>query len=173
MRIPPKRGAATAEEVRRLFDYDPETGLLTRRCSVSSNTRSGDLVGAAERSGHLAFSLFNRNVRVHRVVWLWMTGADPARGLFIDHADGDRANNRWSNLRLATNSQNSANARRRVTNRSGFKGVIREPGSRRWRATITKDRKQIELGHFDTPEAAHAAYCAAARELHGEFARAE
>jgi HNH endonuclease/AP2 domain len=90
----------------------------------------------------------------------------------IDHRDGNSTNNRWSNLRLATVSQNNANRRRPRHNTSGYKGVslCRRSGRRRWRAVIYK-KGQIHLGTFPTPEAAHAAYVAAAPKVHGKFAR--
>jgi hypothetical protein len=87
----------------------------------------------------------------------------------IDHRDGDPTNNRWNNLRKATPSQNSANRRRPQNNTSGFKGVLAYRG--KWRATISKNGQSTVLGMFQSPEAAHAAYVAAARKLFGEFAR--
>jgi len=59
------------------------------------------------------------------------------------------------------------------SNTSGFKGVSYRKTRRKWIATIQKDGKQHFLGHFNTPELAHMAYCKAAAELHGEFARGQ
>jgi hypothetical protein len=92
----------------------------------------------------------------------WPTG-------LIDHQNGDGTDNRWANLRLATSSLNAANSRRRSDNTSGFKGVSRCRGAR-WRASIQLNGKFKHLGHFDTPEEAHAVYCAAAANYFGEFA---
>ncbi|MFJ4048875.1 HNH endonuclease [Pseudomonas hunanensis] len=82
----------------------------------------------------------------------------------IDHIDMCRSNNAWKNLRLCTPSQNSQNNAKRKTNSSGFLGVIRNKG--KWRATITKDGKQIHIGNFDTPEEASIAYTARKQEIH-------
>ena len=90
-------------------------------------------------------------------------------GKQIDHRDGDGLNNRRCNLREATNSQNTCNQGLRRTNVSGFKGVYKH--KRKWRADITLDGQRRFLGLFATPEAAHAAYCKASAELHGEFGR--
>ena len=87
----------------------------------------------------------------------------------IDHRDGNSTNNRWSNLRRATPSQNNANRRRPRHNTSGYKGVYFRWGF--WRACIKRNGRRIYLGVFATPEEAHAAYVAAARKLFGEFAR--
>ena len=91
----------------------------------------------------------------------------------IDHRDGDGTNNRWNNLRRASQSQNNANRRRPRSNTSGFKGVSRCRRTGKWIAVIGKRGRMIYLGKFSTPQAAHAAYVAAARKLYGEFARTE
>ena len=89
----------------------------------------------------------------------------------IDHANGDRSDNRWANLRLATQRQNNANSRVRRNSKTGLRGVhLHETGL--YRAYISKPGKSItHLGYFKTPEEAYAAYCQAAHETYGEFAR--
>jgi hypothetical protein len=89
----------------------------------------------------------------------------------VDHIDGDGLNNRRSNLRFATTAQNSANRGKQKNNTSGFKGVRWHKRDKRWRAVIGINGKTKQIGSFKTPEAAYDAYCAAARELHGVFAR--
>lgn len=80
---------------------------------------------------------------------------------------------RRSNLRIATRAQNNANRRMRKDNTSGYKGVVAHPDGRRWIAQIMVNGKGINLGIFETREKAYAAYCLAAAEHHGEFARPE
>jgi len=106
----------------------------------------------------------SETVRLHRL----LTGA--AKGVMVDHRDGDGLNNRRKNLRTATNSQNQHN-RRPQQGRCSLKGVSWHCQARRWRAHISVDGRKRHLGLFDTPEAAHAAYCKASTELHGEFGR--
>jgi Demerecviridae HNH endonuclease len=89
----------------------------------------------------------------------------------IDHRDLDPSNNRLTNLRRATKSQNNANRRVCRNNASGLKGVSPDRG--RWRASIRKNGRRRHLGMFPTPQAAHAAYVKAARKLFGRFARTE
>lgn len=89
----------------------------------------------------------------------------------VDHIDGDGLNNQRHNLRPASNAENQRNSRRRTDNTTGYKGVTRRRA--RFRAQIRVDGKRIYLGSFDTPQAAYEAYCRAASELHGEFARTE
>jgi len=96
-------------------------------------------------------------------------GRDPKGG--IDHVNGRKYDNRLVNLREATRQQNAANSKKRKHNTSGFKGVYWIERTRRWRASIHKDRKHIHIGYFDKPEEAHAAYCKAAQRHFGKFAR--
>jgi hypothetical protein len=105
----------------------------------------------------------------HRLAYLYMTGEWPPAG--IDHRDTNRSNNRWNNLRAATQLQNSTNSSIRIDNTSGYKGVYWHIGARKWRAQIVSKGKIHLLGYFSTPQAAHRAYCEAAIRLHGEFAR--
>lgn len=91
---------------------------------------------------------------------------------FVDHINGDKIDNRRQNLRSCTRAQNQMNQRPKGglrKNKLGLKGVCRNHG--RYMANITANKVQHYLGTFDTPEEAHAAYCEAAKRLHGEFAR--
>jgi hypothetical protein len=106
-----------------------------------------------------------RNISLHRLIM------NPPNDMQIDHIHGETLDNRKSQLRLATSSQNSHNKGVQANNKSGFKGVTWEKARRKWRAKIKLHNKRIDLGYFDTAEAAHAAYCEAAHRLHGEFAR--
>lgn len=92
------------------------------------------------------------------------------RGMTVDHKNGDGLDNRRSNLRYATHSQNSRNAKKR-DNLSGYKGVSWHDKANRWHARIWTGEKSRHLGLFDFPEDAADAYDTAARELYGEFAR--
>ena len=97
-----------------------------------------------------------------------MTGEWPSTK--IDHRDGDPLNNRWANLRCATDAENSQNRKVMRDNALGIKGVRRHRYGR-FAAQITVGKKQLYLGLFDTAEEAHAAYCKASAEFHGEFGR--
>jgi len=72
---------------------------------------------------------------------------------------------------LATNKQNQYNAKLSRRNKSGFKGVCWDKAARRWRATISHNRRGVFLGHYDTTEEAAAAYAEGARRYAKEFAR--
>lgn len=88
--------------------------------------------------------------------------------LLVDHKNGDRLDNRVSNLRLATSSQNGANVPKLNTNTTGFKGVV--PHGDRFRAYIHKHGKTFYIGTFDTAKAAACEYDRKAQKLFGGFA---
>lgn len=128
----------------------------------------GDKAGSINSLGYATLCFNGRNYKAHRVAWLAHYGVWPTK--YIDHINGNRLDNRISNLRLATMSQNLANSVIHRNNKSGFKGVSRI--ETRFRAQIKKDGKVIYLGLFASALEAHEAYCEAAARLHGEFARA-
>jgi hypothetical protein len=105
--------------------------------------------------------------RKHIYLHRWLLGITDERD--GDHKDGDGLNNRRSNLRAATESQNMANRAVQSNSASGYKGVIRWRG--RWQATVRFANRVERIGTFDTAEEAARAYDARAVELHGEFAR--
>ena len=92
-------------------------------------------------------------------------------GLQVDHIDGNGLNDQQPNLRVCTKAENGCNQQLRKTTISGFKGVSWITDEQRWRAQIGVGGRRLHLGRFDTPEEAHAAYCAAAIRSYGEFAR--
>jgi len=158
----------TAERLRELFNYDPETGVFRRRVTCS-NRRAGEVAGSFSH-GYLRIGIDGRDYLAHRLAWLHVHGVWPAGE--VDHRNQTRDDNRIDNLREATHAQNGWNAGKRSHNASGFKGVSFDKRDRRWVAEIRHHGKRECLGYFDTPEEAHAAYVEAAHRLHGEFARA-
>lgn len=112
-----------------------------------------------------------KSISAHRVIMARILGRELNRNEQVDHVNGDGLDNRRGNLRLAESCQNTRNSRLRIDNSSGYKGVSWKKSSQRWVARIMKDKRMIHLGYFDDPAEAYAVYCAAAFELHGEFAR--
>lgn len=90
-------------------------------------------------------------------------------GIFVDHKDGNKLNNRKNNLRIATVSQNNSNRQLLPTSTSGYKGVTYDPNREKWIAQIRNNGKRTFLGRFSTKEDAAKAYDDAAKELHGDF----
>lgn len=90
---------------------------------------------------------------------------------YIDHEDGDKLNNRRSNLRRCTQSENMMNSRIRTDNTTGYRGVWFSTREKRYIAEIMARGKKYRIGTFTTAEAAAVARDAKAAILHGEFAR--
>jgi hypothetical protein len=103
--------------------------------------------------------------QMHRLIM----GARP--GQLVDHIDRDGLNNRRSNLRFATKSQNAMNSKRKAQSSTGYKGVIFHRRDGVYTAQIRIDGRRKWLGSFHDPERAYAVYCEAAKKHHGEFAR--
>jgi hypothetical protein len=171
-----QRDYLTFERVREVVDYDPQTGILiwrqrpdTSRLGKTWNTKyAGKEASIIDNRGYRTLSIDNRPYRAHQIAFLYTFKQWPNK---LDHIDGNPLNNRISNLRPATDFQNTWNQRRRTNNGSGFKGVSFFKPRRTWRARITHYGKEICLGYYNTPEVAHAAYAKAADKYFGKFAR--
>lgn len=162
----------TTEQLRQCLDYDPESGLFRWRIKEQFNgVEPGRIAGHLKKSsGYVIIKIACRGYFAHQLAWLHYYGewADS----LLDHRNMTRSDNRISNLRKASNTNNQHNRRRLPSNKSGFKGVYWHKDSRKWCACITANRKRHFLGYFDRPDQAHNAYVQAATRLHGEFARA-
>ena len=165
--MPARDPTFTPQELKALLAYDPNTGLFIWRTTASNRAPAGSVAGTTNRLGYVLIGIQDRQYFAHRLAWYYAHGMWPASE--IDHVDGDPSNNRLSNPRLATHSQNTWNTAKPVTNRSGAKGVSWSAG--RWRATIKVHGRQVHLGRFDTVAEAHTAYVEAAKHYRGTFAR--
>jgi len=155
----------THGEVRRLFDYDSALGILRWKVRVRRSWAPGSIAGSERSSkGYGQVGIRRRYYRLHQLVWFWVYGEWPVGEL--DHIDRDPTNNRIENLRVATDSQQSAN--RGNTRPGRLKGAYERKG--KWRSGIRVDGMRKWLGTFDTEEEAHEAYGRAAREHFGEYA---
>lgn len=140
------------EDLRKIIDHDPETGALVWKSRplgpASWNTRYAGTSAMAATSGHQGYraGFINRTkYYAHRVMWALHYGEWPKTG--IDHIDGDRSNNRVSNLRLADCVENGRNASRSTRNTSGRTGVFKVSNTR-WTARIGVAGRYIVLGSF-------------------------
>jgi hypothetical protein len=165
-----KEDGLTHDRLTSLLYYDAESGLFTwkvsRRC-----VRAGDRAGRQHINGYRHIKIDQETHCEHRLAWFYCYRKWPQDT--IDHKDGEKNNNKIGNLREATKSQNQFNRKAAKRNRTGFKGVSWCNTRNKWRATIVAHGVWKNLGVFERPEDAHAAYRDAALELHGEFARSD
>lgn len=153
----------TAERLREVLDYDPATGLFTRKVRTARNVQVGDVAGSLNGKGYICIRVDGRSHKAHRLAWLYVHGVWPQSG--IDHINGIKDDNHIINLREATHSDNQQNLRKpHADNKIGLLGVSRSQG--KFKAQIKVYGKVRTIGRFHTPEAAHAAYLKAKRQLH-------
>lgn len=163
----------TAQRLRELLDYNPDTGVFTwreRSRSNFPNARSyrawnaryaGKNAGQVTH-GYIRIAIDNRKFYAHRLAALHVTGKWPASGLVVDHIDGDGLNNRWKNLRVGSKRLNALNSDRQRNIRPSS-GVVAHRN--KFAARCRFNGKSLHLGLFDTREEAHAAYLRKQREL--------
>jgi len=163
MRVFPIKKLPDQATLKDYFDYDPETGETLRKevgpehfahaqaCSRYNTLYAGKAAGYLDQKGYWRITVKGIDYLLHRAIWKWVTGEEPAKGL--DHFDGDPANNKWENLRDGGMHLNNRNRRMRRDNTSGFAGVTRN--GRGWQARGCGDKGRVVLGTY--PSAEHAA----------------
>lgn len=164
--------------------YNPETGELTwKPCGVELfknhagwarwHTKFANKPVLKRSRGYVVVTVTvegkEQYIMGHRLAWAFVTGEWPEKE--IDHINTEKADNRFCNLREATNRENSTNKGLSIANTSGIKGVYLLKRTGRWHARIKKDKVMRHLGYFETAAQAEYAYNMAAIQLHGEFAR--
>lgn len=155
----------SAEQLRRLLAYDPETGEFTRRVRTSNRIKVGDKVGTLrEADGYLCANVEGRVHLMHRLAWLYVYGKWPSRN--IDHINGIGTDNRIGNLREANHEENAQNITAHKDNRTGYLGVTWSKAADGYLARIQVAGITHRLGIFPTAEEAHGAYRIAKKQLH-------
>ena len=144
--------------------------LLETACN-SWNTRFAgkEALYCKNSRGYPKGRIWGKHYFAHRVIWAMARDAWPIDQ--IDHINGDPSDNRIANLRACTHAQNMQNQRIGRSNTSGLKGVSWSIAASKWKAKISNNKKVHYLGVFENIEDAHAAYAAAAKKLHGKFAK--
>jgi hypothetical protein len=138
-----------------IFYYDPNTGELHWKIYPSSKVHPGDKAGTLERSGYYVVCFHGKRYKAHRLVWLYIYGEWPKKD--IDHINGDKTDNKISNLRDVSHRVNSVNNKKR--RKGGLSGIRLAPKSNNsWEARILIKGKLIRLGNYPTAELAHARY---------------
>ena len=153
----------TAERLRELVTYDPETGIFRWRFG-RPGCRAGDKCGRVSHLGYAEIGIDGKLRRANRLAVLYMTGKWPDG--IVDHINRDRADNRWSNLRVGSHQQNCWN----VGPRGVVKGISWDKAKSKWLAQARIDGVKKNLGRYACIGAAIKAHRSAVRAAHGDFA---
>jgi hypothetical protein len=157
----------TADEVRALIDYDPSTGAFqwkARSNAYFDKRRIGRSVGAVSNKGYLRITINKKRYLAHRLAILIQEGEWPQGE--VDHINGEKTDNRYANLRVASRHENMQNTKLFAANSSGYAGVSIDRSTSLWRARITHKRKEFHLGSYKTKEEAYQAYLVAKAKYH-------
>lgn len=136
----------TQSRLKELVHYDPLTGVFTWLVALSNRVKVGDVIGCLNGEGYLYGRVDGPLYLIHRLAFLYITGAFPPED--VDHENHDRADNRWTNLRHATRTENLQNQRLSQRSTSGHTGVHWCKDRKKWLAHVRVNGKSKHLGYF-------------------------
>jgi hypothetical protein len=153
--------------VRELFDY--KDGALHWKQSLNRRIRIGSRAGSLNKQdGRVQVRINGSMYKAHRLVFLWHHGYLPE---YIDHIDGNPANNRIENLRECSLSQNQWNRKVCKNNTSGYKGVWFSKQTNKWQVEVHSEGRKYYGGLFADAESANKAAIELRKSLHKDFAK--
>ncbi len=158
----------TAQKLREILHYDPDTGVWTWLVALSSTRGIGSIAGTVSVHGYRIITYRGEKYRSGKLAWLYMTGEWPTQE--IDHDDRDKLNDRWGNLFDRSRSQNALNRDLQSNNFSGTRGIHFDTVRGKWNVQVKKDNVTHYIGRYDDYDEAVAARDEAASRLHGSFA---
>lgn len=158
----------TQSELKERLHYSPETGVFTWLKSKSRYLgKTGSIAGGDNGTGYIKIYVLGKQRYAHRLAYLYMTGAFP-KGI-LDHVNEIKSDNRWVNLRDATQSQNMFNKGKQSNNTSGVKGVTWDKVTHNWKAQCRVNGVVKNLGRYESMNDAIAARQLVAKNVHGNF----
>lgn len=142
--------------LRESLSYDIVTGIFKRAKTTSPKSKYGSIAGYKNTAGYIVIRVNSRPYYAHRLAWLYHYGRLPSSE--IDHVNGDKSDNRISNLRLCDKYQNQCNREHCKNAKIKMKGVDFMKSKGKFRARIRVRGKDIHLGLFSSAEEAKRAY---------------
>lgn len=158
------------EDLKSLLNYDPDTGIFKWKYRARVGIKPGDVAGRNGHWGYIRICVKGKDYRANRLAWLFTHGDIPP-GMDVDHINGCRDDNRISNLRLASRSQNRMNSKANSDTTTGLKGVRWRDDIKKYRVTIYLNGKGHNGGSFDNLDEAKLAAQKLRESLHGDFCR--
>ena len=156
------------KEIEKYLDYNKETGIFIWSQDFKTKIKKGRQAGYKTEHGYITIGFKGKRYYAHRLAWYFTHQEIPK---YVDHINGDGTDNKITNLRSCTQSQNCMNKKVHSNNLTGYKGVSYEKGRNRFRARIMIKGKKINIGSFKTAEEARDAYNEYAKKNQGEFYR--
>ena len=156
------------EVLDRLFSYDKETGVLTRRFSANG-LKEGEMAGSLSLQNYFVVRVAGKSYQVSRIAWSLGHREDPWPYM-IDHINRIRTDNRLRNLRLVSRQQNQMNSSLRKNNTSGAKGVSWKPKIKSWAVRVTHKGVEHHGGYHKSFEVAVEVAKTLRKVLHGSYA---
>lgn len=153
------------EEIKKLLNYDKETGIFTWKEKRNWRANKGDIAGSINHSGYINIKINGKLFKAHRLAWIYVYGYWPI--VDIDHIDHIKTNNKISNLRDVSTSINMQNQNCASSiSTTGLLGVCFHKATNKYQASITINKKRIHLGLFLSAEEAYSQYLIAKRKYH-------
>lgn len=147
-----------------VLTYDPATGHFYWKARGNNAVKAGQKAGSVNIYGYIKITVRRKGYSAHRLAWLFVHGSWPKEE--VDHINGDPADNRITNLRVADRRLNTQNMRKvRKDSTTGVMGA-RKTVTGKFVSGITANGVHHHLGTFLTAEQAHSAYMDAKRRLH-------
>lgn len=156
----------TQTRLKELLDYDPLTGIFIWLVSTNNTIKVGNQAGSQDNLGYTRIRVDNSCYRGHQLAFLFMEGIVPS---YVDHVNGIRQDNRWTNLRAANFKENLRNVGAKSNSKTGIKNVTKV--GNRYRVRVTTDTGRIDLGLFEDIELASLVAQEAIEKYHKQFAR--
>ena len=137
----------TQKRLKEVLAYNPDSGFFIWGKKTARSTEIGSIAGSINNRGYIRIQIDGELYSAHRLAWLFITGDHPE--CEIDHINHDCLDNRFSNLREVTHSENGKNRSKSRDNKSGFNGVSWNKREKKWKAQVRINKKSIHLGTFE------------------------